>query len=97
MDTRGQAKAAVGTGSPGLLALLLAVSSVAKSLAGASFPTIALSPPLIGMASLAIGVGAVLGMRRGVSGHRLAIAALVIGGATYFYWLFNLIWGLNAE
>lgn len=69
----------------------------AKAMAVASSPTIALSPPEIGMASLVIGTAAVLGMRRGVSGHRLAIAALILGGATTFYWLFNLIWGLNAE
>lgn len=69
----------------------------AKAMAVAGSPTIALSPPVIGMATLVIVVAAVLGIRRGVSGHRLAIAALIMGGATTFYWLFNLVWGLNAE
>ena len=69
----------------------------AKAMAVASSPTITLSPPVVGMASLVIGVAAVLGMRRGISGHRPAIAALIMGGATTFYWLFNLVWGLNAE
>jgi len=69
----------------------------AKAMAAANSPTIALSPPLVGMASLVIGVAAVLGMRRGISGHRPALAALIMGGATTFYWLFNLVCGLNAE
>ncbi len=67
------------------------------ALAVASSPTIALSPPAIGMASLVIGLAVVLGTRRGVFGHRLAIAALIMGGATTFYWLANLVMGLNAE
>jgi hypothetical protein len=69
----------------------------AQAIAVASSPTIALSPPLVGMASLVIGVAAVLGMRRSMSGHRPAIAALILGGAVSFYWLLNLVWGLNAE
>jgi hypothetical protein len=69
----------------------------AKAMAAASTPTIALSPPLVGIAALVIGVAAVLGMRRSISGHRPAIAALIMGGATTFYWLFNMVWGLNAE
>lgn len=69
----------------------------AKAIVVPSSPTIALSPPLVGMVALAIGVAVVLGMRRGISGHRPAIAALILGGATSFYWLFSLVWGLNAE
>ena len=39
----------------------------------------------------------VLGMRRSISRHRAAMAALIMGGAVSFYWLFNLVGGLNAE
>jgi len=69
----------------------------AKGIAVTSSPTIALSPPLVGMASLVLGVTAVLGTRRSLSGHRPAITALIMGGAVSFYWLLNLVWGLNAE
>ena len=44
-----------------------------------------------------LGVAALLVVRRSVSGHRLAIAALIMGGATTVYWLLNLVVGLNAE
>jgi hypothetical protein len=80
------------------MASALAPSSLdAKAMAVASSPTIALSPPVVGMATLVIGMAAVMGMRRGIFGHRPAIAALIMGGATTLYWLFNLVWGLNAE
>ena len=69
----------------------------AQPIAVASSPTVALSPPLVGIASLVIGVAAVLGVRRSTSGNRPAIAAVIMGGAVSFYWLFNLVWGLNAE
>ncbi len=69
----------------------------AKAMAVPSPPTIALSPPLVGMASLVIGVAVLLGVRRSISGHRPAIAALILSGAVSFYWLFSLVWGLNAE
>jgi len=36
------------------------------------------------LASLVIGVVAVLGMRRSISGHRPAIAALILGGRREF-------------
>ncbi len=80
-----------------VVSALLPPALDAKAMAEASSPTITLSPPVIAMASLVIGVAAVLGMRRSVSGHRLAIAALIMGGATTVYWLLNLVVGLNAE
>jgi len=57
-----------------------------------------LSPPVIGIAVVAIAAPAVLSRLRGVSGLRLAIASMVAGGVVTAYWLFNLlIFSLNGE
>jgi hypothetical protein len=60
------------------------------------FPSIAPSPPAIAMGALVIGVTLVMARMRNVSGRRQAIAAMVLGAAVSFYWMFNIVWGLNA-
>jgi len=69
-----------------------------KVVAPASFPLLVLSPPLVGIAGVAIAAVAALSRLRGVSGLRLAIASLVMGGVVTAYWLFNLlIMNFNGE
>ena len=62
-----------------------------------SFPSAAPSPPAMAMAALVVALPIVLARMPGVAGRRQAIAALVLGAAVGFYWLYNIVWGLNAE
>lgn len=69
-----------------------------KVVAPASFPLLVLSPPVIGIAVVAIAAVAVLSRLRGVSGLRPAIASMVTGGVVSAYWLFSLlIFSRNGE
>ena len=69
-----------------------------KVVAPASFPLLVLSPPVIGIATVAIAAVAVVSRLRGVSGLRLGIASMVTGGVVTAYWLFSLlILSLNGE
>lgn len=64
---------------------------VGKGDAAVSFPVLVLSPPLVGMAGVVIGVIALLAPLRGVSGLRSAMAALIFGGVVTTYWLLSLV------
>jgi hypothetical protein len=64
---------------------------VGKGDAAASFPVLVLSPPMVGMAGVVIGVIALLALLRGVSGLRSAMAALILGGVVTAYWLLDLV------
>lgn len=63
----------------------------AKGVAPSSFPSIGLSPPVVGISGVAIATAVVLTGLRGVSGHRLAISGLITGGVVTAYWLFSLL------
>lgn len=66
--------------------------------APAGFPLLVLSPPVVGIAGVAIAAVALLSRLRGVSGLRLTIASMVTGGVVIAYWLLNLLIGnLNSE
>lgn len=63
----------------------------AKGVQSSNFPSIGLSPPVVGIAGVAIPAAVVLSRLRGVSGQRLAIAGLITGGVVTAYWLFSLL------
>lgn len=63
----------------------------AKGIESSSFPSVVLSPPVVGISVVAIAAAVVLSRLRSVQGHRLAIAGLITGGVVTAYWLFSLL------
>jgi len=102
-SSRGLQVALIGL-AIGIVVFFIVMVSVAPALiegegvATAGFPLLVLSAPVVGIAGVAIAGVAVLSRLRGVSGLRLAIASVVMGGVVTAYWLFNWVIGnLNGE
>lgn len=55
----------------------------------ANWPVLALTPPTIGLAVVAIVLAAVLVLLPGIAHNRRAVAALVMGGVVSLYWLLD--------